>query len=71
MGVWAFSLDDTNADSAVDCAQHNVVKTKTKYTVELLYPNMAVDQYGNQGFWTMVYNQGECWLLFLIPIYPF
>jgi len=58
VGVWAFSLDDTNADSSIDCAKHNVVKTKTKYTIKLLYPNVAVDQYGNQGEWTMVYNQG-------------
>ena len=29
-----------------------------KVRVELKYPNVAVDQFGNQGTWTMVYNQG-------------
>ena len=25
--------------------------------VDLMYPNKAVDQFGNIGTWTMVYNQ--------------
>ena len=28
-----------------------------KIRVELKYPNVAVDQFGNIGTWTMVYNQ--------------
>jgi len=32
----------------------NVQKVK----IELLKPNMAVDEYGNKGHWTLIYNQG-------------
>ena len=28
-----------------------------KLRVSLKYPNLAVDQFGNLGTWTMVYNQ--------------
>jgi len=28
-----------------------------KVKVELKYPNVAVDQFGNIGTWTMIYNQ--------------
>ena len=30
-----------------------------KYTVKvhLYYPNLAIDDGGNQGFWTMTYNE--------------
>jgi len=29
-----------------------------KIQLQLLSPNIAVDQYGNKGHWTMIYNQG-------------
>lgn len=58
VGVWKFDVDDTNADSIVDCPKHNLIKTKNKLVVKLSFPNVAVDQFGNAGFWTMVYNQG-------------
>ena len=29
-----------------------------KIQIQLLHPNVAVDQYGNKGHWTMIYNQG-------------
>ena len=63
VGVWKFDVDDTNADSIVDCPKHNLIKTKNKLVVKLSFPNVAVDQFGNAGFWTMVYNQGkEPWI---------
>jgi len=62
IGVWDFVIGDTSADSAVDCSQVGekqlLASSKAKYTVKLVYPNVAVDQFGNDGFWTMVYNQG-------------
>ena len=63
IGVWDFVIGDTSADSAVDCSQVGekqlLASSKAKYTVKLVYPNVAVDQFGNDGFWTMVYNQGD------------
>lgn len=29
-----------------------------KVQLQLLKPNVAVDQYGNRGHWTLIYNQG-------------
>ncbi len=29
-----------------------------KIQLQLLRPNVAVDQYGNRGHWTLIYNQG-------------
>lgn len=29
-----------------------------KIQLQLLRPNVAVDQYGNKGHWTLIYNQG-------------
>ena len=31
---------------------------KTNITVDLKYPNVVIDEYGNEGHWTMIYNQG-------------
>ena len=41
-----------------------------KVRVELKYPNVAVDQFGNQGTWTMVYNQGFEVVLCSTPSVP-
>ena len=41
-----------------------------KMRVELKYPNVAVDQFGNQGTWTMVYNQGFEVVLCSAPSVP-
>ena len=30
----------------------------SKIQLQLLRPNVAVDQYGNKGHWTLIYNQG-------------
>jgi hypothetical protein len=35
--------------------EENAVK---KIQLQLLRPNVAVDQYGNKGHWTLIYNQG-------------
>lgn len=29
-----------------------------KIQLQLLRPNVVVDQYGNRGHWTLIYNQG-------------
>ena len=39
----------------IDCSRGAAVVEKV--LVHLTYPNMVVDQWGNEGTWTMVYNQ--------------
>jgi cathepsin C len=29
-----------------------------KLRVNLKYPNVAIDEFGNRGQWTMIYNEG-------------
>ena len=30
---------------------------KSVVKVNLMFPDVALDQFGNKGFWTMIYNQ--------------
>jgi cathepsin C len=54
-GSWTFQLGKGGQDKTVDCTNFDVVST---FQVKLSYPDIATDQYGNVGFWTMIYNQG-------------
>ena len=54
-GTWIFHLGASGYDEAPDCTGFDV---KNTYRVELLYPDVAQDEFGNQGFWTLIYNQG-------------
>jgi len=38
---------------------HQMLSDDYKYTVmvKLYYPDLAIDDDGNQGFWTMIYNE--------------
>ena len=55
-GTWHFYLGETGYDRSVDCSKSFDVKMTIG--VELMYPDVALDQFGNQGFWTLIYNQG-------------
>jgi len=55
-GTWIFYESERSQDSNINCAGVAPVVSKTR--VELSYPNLAMDQFGNEGTWTMVYNQG-------------
>merc|ERR1712227_954263 len=61
-GTWIFYESEKNGDNTIDCANLNPNKEPfrpvDKVKVELKYPNVAVDQFGNIGTWTMIYNQG-------------
>ena len=54
-GTWIFHLGATGHTRDVDCKDFT---TTTTLTVDLTFPDKAVDQYGNKGFWTLIYNQG-------------
>jgi len=55
-GTWTFYESERSGDSTLQCT--GKVAVVDKMTVDLMYPNSAVDQFGNFGTWTMIYNQG-------------
>lgn len=55
-GKWVFSIGEGGFDRTLNCS--SFVSGKTELKLELLFPDLAVDQYGNKGFWTLIYNQG-------------
>lgn len=55
-GSWIFYESERSQDSSIDCMSQ--VPVVAKFRINLKYPNVAVDQFGNVGTWTMVYNQG-------------
>jgi len=63
VGVWNFFIGDVTPNSlpgsqiGLSCNKTDVSKY-TNYTVELNYPNIAKDEFGNPGFWTLVDAHG-------------
>ncbi|XP_054160421.1 dipeptidyl peptidase 1-like [Oppia nitens] len=55
-GVWLFQESETTSDSREVCNGSQPLINKRK--IALMFPNIAVDQYGNKGHWTIIYNQG-------------
>lgn len=55
LGTWTFHIGPTGYDNTLDCGQFDVNRS---LTVQLVFPDTAVDEYGNKGFWTLIYNQG-------------
>ena len=54
-GSWIFYESEKSGDSSLDCSR--AVDAVHKVRLVLKYPNTAVDEFGNIGSWTMVYNQ--------------
>lgn len=60
-GTWIFSVGkvyrtyEELKKNEGDCSRFQVVK---KASFQLRYPDLVTDEYGNDGFWTMIYNQG-------------
>ena len=54
-GSWMFYESDKNHDNSLDCEAKVPVVSKTRMVLK--YPDVAVDQFGNIGTWTMIYNQ--------------
>ena len=57
VGVWNFFIGDVSTNT-VGCNETND-SNHTKYTVELNYPDIAKDEFGNPGFWTLVDSAGN------------
>jgi len=55
-GTWIFYESEQSQGSDIDCSGQAAVVSKLR--VDLQYPNIVTDQFGNSGTWTMVYNQG-------------
>ncbi|CAG5118438.1 unnamed protein product [Candidula unifasciata] len=54
-GEWVFQIGPGNNHRNITCNNFSVIH---KQKVKLIYPNIAIDQFNNRGFWTLIYNQG-------------
>ena len=54
-GTWLFSIGKGGHDNTINCSEFKPV---SELQVELLFPDVAVDENGITGFWTLIYNQG-------------
>jgi cathepsin C len=55
-GRWVFSIGEGGHDNKIDCS--NLGPVKYSYSLTLDYPDNVIDEFGNKGFWTLIYNQG-------------
>ena len=70
-GKWVFEMGHDNNDNTIHCGHHVPdlnsdhftkhgfpLAVVNKMTVSLEEPNIAIDEEGNRGTWTMVYDEG-------------
>ncbi|KAL1468561.1 hypothetical protein MTO96_025330 [Rhipicephalus appendiculatus] len=57
-GWWTFTEGPRVGDRSIRCDHWTPGKDATKVRVLLEFPNLATDELGNQGTWTLIYNQG-------------
>ncbi len=55
-GSWVFHEGPRGNEKTIDCSAN--VSIVSAFNVKLLFPDVAVDDDGNTGFWTIIYNQG-------------
>eukprot|EP01100_Stratorugosa_tubuloviscum_P009302 TRINITY_DN389_c0_g1_i3.p1 TRINITY_DN389_c0_g1~~TRINITY_DN389_c0_g1_i3.p1 ORF type:complete len:493 (-),score=196.99 TRINITY_DN389_c0_g1_i3:104-1504(-) len=55
-GMWVYQLSSNNFNNSINCSAP--IEFATQYKIKLLYPNIVVDQYGNSGYWTRIYDEG-------------
>ncbi|KAH3818718.1 dipeptidyl peptidase 1-like isoform X2 [Dreissena polymorpha] len=60
VGQWTFQIGESGHDRSLNCtnfgSQQNPPKSKLRVT--LYFPDLVVDEFGNNGWWTLIYNQG-------------
>ncbi|KAH7934088.1 hypothetical protein HPB49_021403 [Dermacentor silvarum] len=57
-GWWTFTEGPRVSDRNVDCDNWTPGRGATKTRLFLEFPNLATDERGNRGTWTLIYNQG-------------
>jgi cathepsin C len=57
-GRWQFSETGRGHDGHVNCSAFPSAQFTHTQHFELLFPNIVMDAYGNEGTWTIIYNQG-------------
>lgn len=55
-GKWTLYEGSRIHNGSIDCS--SIVSVARKLRVDLRYPDIAVDEFGNHGHWTMIYNEG-------------
>ncbi|KAK6174809.1 hypothetical protein SNE40_013386 [Patella caerulea] len=55
-GKWTFFVSSRGHDKTLDCSKNS--KTVSQISMNLYFPDVVVDEFGNKGFWTIIYNQG-------------
>lgn len=55
-GTWIFSYTQIGGDNKINCTAETSYVSTIKLTLD--FPDFAMDEYGNTGYWTMIYNQG-------------
>ncbi|XP_060583530.1 dipeptidyl peptidase 1-like [Ruditapes philippinarum] len=56
VGTWIFQYTQIDGDNTINCTTETNYVSAVKLTLD--FPDLAVDQDGNTGFWTLIYNQG-------------
>ncbi|XP_068228795.1 dipeptidyl peptidase 1-like [Palaemon carinicauda] len=55
-GTWTFSETDRVHDHTLNCDTLGEIVHTSTFTLE--YPNTVTDEFGNQGTWTLMYDEG-------------
>ncbi|XP_042217955.1 dipeptidyl peptidase 1-like isoform X2 [Homarus americanus] len=55
-GTWTFSETERTGDHTINCDELGPIVHAKNFT--LSFPNTATDELGNEGTWTLIYNQG-------------
>lgn len=56
-GLWRFQESEPIGDRNIECDE-STFSPNRELVVRLDFPDIASDQFGNKGHWTMIYNQG-------------
>ncbi|XP_068228280.1 dipeptidyl peptidase 1-like [Palaemon carinicauda] len=55
-GTWKFYETERNGDNSISCDELGETVHENIFSLE--FPNVVIDEQGNHGTWTMIYNQG-------------